>query len=349
MNDFPPEDEHLRELLEDAVADVEPQHSLDDIRSRTKVTHMSTQRNWLLGTGAAVVATAATITAVVMLGGGTSNTSSPGVAAGPSGTASTTTQASSPTTQPSASTSPSSSADAGPGPLQPVYYAGDTGQGPRLFREFHHEAAADPLTSAVQNAVSGVADDPDYSTLWPTAVQSDTKFDGDLITINLRGNVHDRPAGMTAQDARIALQQLIYTAQGVVQKRAPVQFLLDGKHTDTVLGEPTAEPVSQAPADSTLALVWIIDPAEGATVPSGFTVNGLANAFEANVQWELKQGDTVVRHSFTTAKECCTMAPYSFTLKAPPGHYTLVVHDGDPSGGAGPAPWQDTKDITIAP
>jgi hypothetical protein len=41
------------------------------------------------------------------------------------------------------------------------------------------------------------------------------------------------------------------------------------------------------------------------------------------------------------------MSPYSFTVEAPPGDYTLVVHDEDASGGEGPGPWQDTKDLSI--
>ena len=78
-----------------------------------------------------------------------------------------------------------------------------------------------------------------------------------------------------------------------------------------------------------------------------FEVTGLASAFEANVVWELTQGDRVVRHGFTTAAECCTLSPYSFTVTATPGDYTLVVHDTDESGGEGIGTNQDTKNITV--
>ena len=65
---------------------------------------------------------------------------------------------------------------------------------------------------------------------------------------------------------------------------------------------------------------------------------------------QLMQDDRVVKRGFTMAKECCTMAPYSFKVKSvPPGEYTLVVHDSDPSGGEGFAPWQDTKRVTVLP
>ena len=110
-------------------------------------------------------------------------------------------------------------------------------------------------------------------------------------------------------------------------------------------------PLAQGDEMSTLAQVWIISPSEGETVESGFTVKGVGAFFEANVVWELRQGDKVVASSAKSgpvmAEECCTMAPYSFTVDAPPGDYTLVVTDEDASGGAGPAPFQDTKDITV--
>jgi hypothetical protein len=114
---------------------------------------------------------------------------------------------------------------------------------------------------------------------------------------------------------------------------------------------PISEPLAQGDAADVLAQVWIVEPADGAEVESGSAVevSGLAAAFEATVQWELKQGGKVVADGFTTAEECCTMAPYSFKVTAPPGQYTLVVHDTDPSGGEGFAPWEDTKRVTVLP
>ena len=41
------------------------------------------------------------------------------------------------------------------------------------------------------------------------------------------------------------------------------------------------------------------------------------------------------------------LAPYSFTVTAAPGDYTLVVHDTDESDGEGIGTSQDTKDITV--
>ena len=169
--------------------------------------------------------------------------------------------------------------------------------------------------------------------------------------------LHDRPAGMSQAEAEMAVQQLVYTAQAAVQATAPVQFRLDGGRTDQLLGVPVPEPLARADAASTLAQVWIITPGEGAEVRDGFEVTGLGSFFEANVAWELREGGAdgrVVASNAdrpVTAQECCTMAPYSFTVDVPdgtaPGDYTLVVHDEDMSGGEGFAPFEDTKTLTL--
>lgn len=338
MND---DDDDIRTLLDAAVSDVEPRDGLDAIRSKTKVTTMRTRHSWLLGAGAAVVATAATIAAVTMLGNAPSTTDANDHVAGQP------TVSASPTDTPT--DTPSSTAPTGPEAAVPVYYVGDTSHGPRLYREFHRgPAGAGPLIEALEQALGTAPDDADYRTPWPAGTElAHAEQQSDLLVIDLHGDVHDRPAQMTEEDAQLALEQLMYTAQAATQTRLPVQFLIDGQHTDQLLGQPASEPLAQGSADQVLAQVWIIEPAEGATVKSGFTVSGLAAAFEATVQWELMQGDTVVKESFTTAEECCRMAPYSFTVDAPPGEYTLVVHDTDPSDGEGPDPWQDTKNLTI--
>jgi hypothetical protein len=126
-----------------------------------------------------------------------------------------------------------------------------------------------------------------------------------------------------------------------------VQLLLDGSRTDTLLGVPAAEPLARGEAAQTLAQVWIVEPASGATVPRTFTVEGVGAFFEANVTWQLLRGERVVQDGFATAAECCTMAPYAFQVTAEPGDYTLVVADEDVSGGEGFAPFEDSKEITV--
>ncbi len=114
-----------------------------------------------------------------------------------------------------------------------------------------------------------------------------------------------------------------------------------------VLGVDTSAPVERASDDSVLSTVSITTPGEGAVVPTRFEVTGQAATFEANVVWELKRGDEIVRNGFTTARECCTLSPYSFSVTATPGDYTLVVHDTDESDGEGIGTSEDTKQITV--
>jgi hypothetical protein len=313
-------DREIRALLDDAVAGVEPGYGLDAIRSRTVVAR---RRPWVLAAGAAVLATAATIAAVMVLG-------DPGATNRPAGPAD------------GASQRPA-------GPAVGVYFVGDSGAGLRLFREVHAvPAAGSSVDGAVEKAVTGAARDTDYRSPWPAGTTFErAQLSGGVLSVDLSGPVADRPAGMSEADAQVALQQLVYTAQSAVQRTLPVTFLLDGRPADTVLGISTRQPVPRRSADDVLAQVSVSSPADGATVSSPFTVEGEAAAFEANVQWELMRGDTVVRQGFTTAAECCTLSPYEFTVQAPPGDYTLVVHDEDVSEGEGGAPPQDTKRVTV--
>jgi Immunoglobulin-like domain of bacterial spore germination/Sporulation and spore germination len=320
------DDDRIRGLLERAVSDVEPEYALDRIRARTTV---RSRRTWAWGAGGAALAAAATVAVVVALGG------LPG-RPGPG--------RSDPGRGPAASGAASPTARAGG-----VYLVGDTLAGPRLFLEpLHGVAPQAALDRAVDDAVSGRAADQDYGTLWPsgTVLQKAQLSDG-VLSVDLSGPVVNRPAGMTRENAAMALQQLVYTAQATARTRLPVTFLVDGRPTRTLLGEPTGRPVRAAAADSTLAPVSVTSPVEGATVTSPFTVSGRAAAFEATVQWELLRAGSVVKRGFGTAKECCTLSPYSFSVSAPPGHYTLVVHDEAVSEKEGPAPSKDTKQITV--
>jgi hypothetical protein len=325
-------DDQLRTLLDDAVSGVEPGYALNRIQARTA--DGRSHRRRVRRIGAAVLATVATVVAVAALGpglglggalggdpeGGTAGTGNrAGVASQPDGSAS------------------------------PVFYVGSTGAGPRLFAEpGTAPSGASVLDAAVAAAVTGVARDPDYRSPWPagTTMQRAQLSDGTL-SVDLGGDVADRPSGMTQPEAALAVQQLVYTAQAAADRQLPVTFLLDGEPTSTLLGEPADRPVAAAAPDNTLSPVSIGSLAEGARVTSPFTVSGKAAAFEANVQWELMDGDTVVKQGFATAEECCTLSPYSFQVTAPPGEYTLVVHDEDASDGEGAPPTRDTRTVVV--
>jgi hypothetical protein len=328
------EEREVRDLLEDAVSDVEPRYALDAIQARTASPGRSRQP-WMWA--AAGAAAAAVVAGVSLLGGPTAPQ-----AAAPA----TSPQVTEPATSASAPTSPAGGAAS---VVVPVYYVGGTAHGPRLFREFHRAPSGMVFDVAADDAVRGNASDPDYRTAWPSGTTMNrAQLSDGVLSVDLGGPVTARPRGMDEATAALALQQLVLTEQGVAQSRVPVTFLVDGSPAKTVLGLDTRQPVAASTGEDVLAQVQVDDPADGSSVGSTFTVRGRAAAFEANVQWELMQGGTEVKKGFTTAQECCTLSPFSFDVTGvAPGDYTLVVHDEDPSGGHGKPPWQDTKQITV--
>ena len=340
----------LRELLDDTVSRIEPEDRLDQILSRTKVTAMSSRQPWLWGAGGAALATAAVLTAVALVGNPLERADDPG----PANPGITPTQGVEPTpTEPTKSSS--APAPSGGGAL-PVYYIGDTPQGPRLYREFQPNVdGTEPVSTAVSLAL-GSALDPDYRTGWPAGSSVTTAgLTPDQITIGLSGNLHDRPAGMTAAEAQLAIEQLIYTAQAAYgHGRVPVQFLLNDSHTNRLLGEPASEPLAEGTWYDTLALVNITDPSEGTHVSGTLHITGLASSYEAIVPWKILQGTKVVDQKFFMAEQggdLIKLYPFAGDIDLSglaPGTYTLVCSTDDPSGGAeGNGPTSDTRTIVV--
>ncbi len=343
-----PDDQRLRALLDDAVRDVDPAPALDRIRARTKATPMSSKRPWTYVLVAAA-ATAATVAAVVVL-----TDSDPDPTAGPAtgGTASA-----SPTPGDPA---PSQTAAPTTRETLPIYYVGETPTGPRLFREFHRldvgGSEAERVSAAVRHALTeGSALDPDYRSRWPQPVTATAEIRGEEVWIDLRGD--DLPARpsvmmMSAEEAEMAVQQIVHTAQAVLQRRAPVQLTIDGERTDQVFGVPASEPLTAADPMQVQASVWITSPQHGDEVDGTFEVEGRGAFFEANVSWQLFRGDStsgeLVDEGFTTADEGMTLSPYSFRIEdVEPGEYLLRVYDADMSGGEGPGEQEDTKLVVV--
>lgn len=348
-------DDDLARLVREAADQVQPRPALDAIRARTvatpKESPMSVARTWLLGGLGGAVATAAVIGGVwfATTNGDDNGAPAPGPADTPTGTI-TGSQSPSPSVTPSESDTtepgPSESETTGNTVTVPAYYAGEAPGGLALYREFVHVPVSAKLLGATRAAASGDPKDRDYRTLWPadtevtSAELSDEPGDG-LITVDLAGALHDRPSGMSAREAELAIEQLIYSAQGAAgMGRLPVQLLLDGKHTDTVLGVPTSEPLSNAPVLETLSHVNISTPAEGDVITGDkLEVSGVANSFEANVVIKLQRfegtyiafQEPIIAEGYMGPK----LFPFSHSFdisKVEPGTYTLSATTDDPSG-----------------
>lgn len=235
----------------------------------------------------------------------------------------------------------------------PVYFTGDTPQGPKMFREFRAVPSDNPLMEAGALMTAGDTLDPDYRTEWPGGGFASVQVSDGLIVVEMKDDGWTtRVDGMSARDATLAIQQLVYTLQGVQQERVPVQVLLGGQPTQ-LFGFDTTTPFTNAKDLNVLSLVNVTTPEQGASV-SGDTleVSGVASSFEATVPWEIRQGDQVVLDGFATAEGWMDkLYPWESSIDVSglePGDYTFVARTDDPSGGAeGVGPDEDTKDFTF--
>lgn len=237
-----------------------------------------------------------------------------------------------------------------------VYFVGDTPQGPRLFAEVREVEADNPVSEALALVEAGDAADPDYRTLVPAdSIESAELRDG-FFAIELTGDEWtSRPADLSKSDAKLAVQQLVYTLnaqavdEGDVEPRTGVDFYIDGEHV-TYLGQTgTVDPA--APLD-VRALVNVSFPAEGATVSGTFTASGDASSFEATVPWQVRDSTgTVVLDGFSTAEGWADrLYPWQTEVDVsdlPPGTYTFAALTDDPSGGEGGGPTEDTRTIVV--
>ena len=256
-----------------------------------------------------------------------------------------------PSQQPSQSGSPAPSQSGGSTPATvavPLYFVGDTPQGPRLFREFQQVEADNPVDEALAVLAAGAAQDPDYRSLLPdgtpTLVQGDNS---EAIGVNVPVEWAERPAGMSAKEAALAVQQIVFTVQGALQSRAPVEFFSDG--LTPVLG---IDKSSFKASQDALALVNVTEPEEGSSPGDTFTASGVANSFEATVPWEIRdQGGQKVLDGFTTAEGWGDkLYPWQAQVDVsslPAGTYSFVAMTDDPSGGEGGGPTEDSKTITV--
>lgn len=292
---------NLSDLLHDAVDGIEPSDRLSAIREQTTSVPAHAARPWWYAAGGIVLATAAAVTAFAVVGddGGDGHGD--------------------------VATSPETF-------LVPAYFLGDSPRGERLFREFDQATGEDALQAALDR-IERPAADPDYRTPWTTTSFGDAMLMDGVIHVELGDQEN------AALDDALAVQQVVYTLQGAVQERLPVQ-----------IGDTTYE---AQPQNDVLSLVSISDPTEGAAYQGSFLARGRANSFEATVAWEIRdEGGAVVKRGSTMAEGAYDrLYPWEARIDVsdlPPGLYTFVARTDDPTGGTeGPGPDTDTRTIIV--
>ncbi len=368
MNDRIPDfEDELRERLQREAAGIEPTpDGLERIRERIDATPTRrSRRSWLLASSAGLT-TAALVVGALYLGGSLGDRSAapqpqdggPPVSATPTPPPSATPTAPS-TTPTEPSVTPTAPAPDGTRPTDsatepgrpggvaeqavPVYYPGATDRGERLFREWHRVSSTDDVAVVALRQMFSVApDDPDYHQPWQSGVSVlGVTHDDGLITVDLSPEVLRTRTG-----GEVVVQSLVYTVQAALGSTDPVRLLAAGEPVGELAGVPVPDPIRRASALDVQALTWITEPEQGATVDPTFTVRGVANHFEATVNWQLLSGDEVVREGHTMAAEGQRFTPYEFRVRdVAPGSYTVKVFEYSAKDGSQVA--VDTKTVTV--
>lgn len=164
------------------------------------------------------------------------------------------------------------------------------------------------------------------------------------VTLNQPGRL-----GLIAQQQKIAVQSLVWTATAAAQLTVPVRVEVTGGRP--VFATTPAGSYSRPSSDlsyTDLVPIWIDVPGVKAQVSSPVTVTGEACVFEAQFAYELLQGTTVVKKGGVTATSGCpTRGTYSIplgTLAA--GAYTIRVYDTSMKDGS--VSYETRTDFTVS-
>jgi len=243
------DDDELRDLLTEAVADVEPAYRLDAIRARTS--RPPRRRGWYAA-GGAILAAAAVVTAVSVVND---------------------------------DGRPRREAPASNGEhAVALYFVGDTPAGPRLYREFQRLPRSGGALAALEAITTRHGpDDPDYTSSWPggsfkSVTVRDSRIDVELdpVAREVSGRLAVQQVVFTVQAAtgtQLPVQLRSDGAEDVLVERAPENDVLslvsisdpaEGLHVSGTF-------VARGRANSYEATVpWEIRASDGTVVENGF-------------------------------------------------------------------------------
>ena len=256
---------------------------------------------------------------------------------------------------PTVTVEPASPAASSPAPgsaTVTAFYVRD--QRGRLWVEQEQQTLAAPTVgvarAAVVATVEGEPRDPALVTLAPDGTRVlDVQRDGDVVTVDLSGEVRTAPGGSASEEA--FAQQLAW-AGGQFPGVTGVRLLVDGQPVEELWGHlDWSTPI--APDEFARAPIEITAPAHGATVaPGPLEVEGFADVFEATLLVSLTDPEgEIVADGFVTAS-CGTGCRGAFTwmpdteLDAA-GTWTVGVTADDASAGEGPPPFAAMRDVTV--
>lgn len=186
------------------------------------------------------------------------------------------------------------------------------------------------------NPWAGIMDEAE-----PIAQVNDVTHEAGVVTVDF-----DRPLDqLTALNSPVfgepAVQQLVLTVQSALRTDDPVLITVNGKPADEAFGYPLPGPIQ---ADwSLVSGIRPESPAQGDTVSSPVTVSGTSSTSEGNVVLTITQDGQRVRQEFTIGGNLGEYRPFEFTVKLPPGDYTLKL--SEPNTASAPESWTDELSV----
>ncbi|HKX66799.1 MAG TPA: Gmad2 immunoglobulin-like domain-containing protein [Intrasporangium sp.] len=362
----------LRDALADDARSFQPGERLDAILSAAHEAgpvggqHPSGQQRWTILAAAAAVA---------LVAGGTLWLAGRPDAPPPAPSQTTSTNTAAPSPSPTTPRSPSPSPPIVPVPPTappttgaattdppqgsidgiPVYWIGQTGGAPRLFREFRTVPdTGGQVDSAVTAMTAMQPRDPDYLTPWRPASRVEVTRQGDGLTVDLSADaISGTNVGSELADR--AVQQLVYTATAAAQMAGTpvrtVTILVDGQPAEAWGAVQLGDPIARAPQAEVQSHVWVLVPEEGQRLSTRrVQFRGFGTSFEANFLWQItRQGGTVVAEGNAMGGTGTGgFGEFAFEHTLPAGDYVVRMSTDDPSGGAeGGGAHVDTKSFTV--
>jgi Immunoglobulin-like domain of bacterial spore germination len=242
----------------------------------------------------------------------------------------------------------------------PVYFVGPIGDAKptyKLFREFvrgslpKNATDAEKAKAALVLAINAqpYSNTDGYLQPWSGETIGDVIVTPTQIIIALANSGAE---GFDAETGRLAVQELVWTAQAAVGKGTiPVTFIVADGSTELFGRYPVSQTYTRPAADQAwvdLAPIWVTTPSRGAVLPASKSVmvTGDASVFEATLAWELRRGATVVKHGTTMAAIGAPgRGPYSISLgKLAAGTYSIRVWEASAKDGSVAA----ERDVTFS-
>lgn len=240
----------------------------------------------------------------------------------------------------------------------PVYWVGTGEESDYLLREFRTPVTsdiADPVARAALTVTAAAPSDPDYRTLWSAVDTVGTSVTPDgTVTVDLPAAAFT--AQLSEQDARMALQQMVYTVSAAAvtaglldsSTAKEVRILVDGRTGYRAFGAVTLEdPLTRDPALA--APIWLIDPQTGTDPGSPLTIFARILPSVHNVRWEITSGERRVKGDTvdgpTPGTDPTTGTELRTVVDLEPGTYTIRVSGTDEQGHT----IADDHEITVSP